>query len=234
MYGWRARLGVLVPSSIIATEPEYGKMTPEGVSCHFHRISFQGGGIDNLKKVEEGLAGATRIIMHVSPAAMAMTGTGVSFAGGYGYDQKMIEKMKKINGNLPTTTTSSSVIDALHKLGVKKISMAMPYIEEVALAAVKFVEESGIGVLKKKWLSENPAYVSRDKIYGLAKEVDTSESEAIFLPCTGWHTIDIIEKLEDDLQKPVISSNQATMWNILRLANINDKIQGYGQLLSKY
>jgi maleate isomerase len=165
---------------------------------------------------------------------MAMTGTGVSFAGGYGYDQKMIEKMKKINGNLPTTTTSSSVIDALHRLGVEKISMAMPYIEEVALAAVKFVEESGIRVLKKKWLGESPAYVSREKVYGLAKEVDMSESEAIFLPCTGWHTIDVIEKLEGDLQKPVISSNQATMWNLLRLANINDKIQGYGQLLSKY
>jgi maleate isomerase len=234
MYGWRARLGVLVPSGILATEPEYGKMTPEGVSCHYHRISFQGGGIDNLKKVEEGLEDATRIIMHVRPTVMAMTGTGVSFAGGYGYDQKMIEKMKKINGNLPTTTTSSSAIDALHRLGVKKISMAMPYIEEVAMAAVKFVEESGIEVLKKKWLSESPAYVPRDKVYGLAREVDTSGSEAIFLPCTGWHTIDIIEKLEGDLKKPVISSNQATMWNLLRLANINDKIQGYGQLLSQY
>jgi maleate isomerase len=234
MYGWRARLGVLVPSSILATEPEYGEMTPDGVSCHYHRISFQGGGISVLSKVEEGLEEATRIIMHVNPMAMAMTGTGVSFAGGYGYDQKMIEKMKKINGNLPTTTTSSSLIDALHRLGVKRVSMAMPYIEEVALAAVKFVEESGIEVLEKKWLGENPTYVPKDKIYALAREVNTSQNEAIVLPCTGWHTIDIIEKLEGDLQKPVISSNQATMWNLLRLANINDKIQGYGQLLSKY
>lgn len=234
MYGWRARLGVLVPSSILPTEPEFTRMTPEGVSCHYHRISFQGGGIDNLKKVEQGLEDATRIILHIRPAAMAMTGTGVSFAGGYGYDQNMIEKMKKINGNLPTTTTSSSVIDALHRLGVKKISMAMPYIEEVALAAVKFVEESGIAVIKKKWLGESPAYISPDKIYGLAMEVDTMQSEAIFLPCTGWHTINIIEKLEGDLRKPVISSNQATMWNLLRLASINDKIQGYGQLMSKY
>ena len=234
MYGWRARLGVLVPSGIVATEPEYGKMTPEGVSCHYHRIAFQGGGIENLKKVEEGLEDATRIMMHVHPAVMAMTGTGVSFAGGYGYDQKMIEKMKKINGNLPTTTTSSSAIDALHRLGVKKISMAMPYIEEVALAAVKFVEESGIRVLKKKWLSESPADIPPEKVYRLAREVDTAESEAIFLPCTGWHTIGVIEKLEGDLKKPVISSNQATMWNLLRLANINDKVQGYGQLLSHY
>jgi maleate isomerase len=234
MYGWRARLGVLVPSSILPTEPEFIRISPEGVSCHFHRIAFEGGGIAKLKQVEQGLEDASKIIMHVHPAAMAMTGTGVSFAGGYGYDQKMIKTMKKINGNIPTTTTSSSAIDALRRLGVKKISMAMPYIEEVALAAVKFVEDSGIEVLKYKWLGESPAYVPRDKVYSVAREVDTSGSQAIFLPCTGWHTITVIEKLEADLSKPVISSNQATIWNLLRLAGINDKIQGYGQLLSNY
>ena len=234
MYGWRARLGVLVPSFILATEPEFNEMTPQGVACHYHRIAFEGGGIDNLKKVKEGLEDATKLIMHVRPAAMAMTGTGVSFAGGYGYDQQMIEQMKAINGNLPTTTTSSSVIDAFHRLGVKKVSMAMPYIEEVALAAVKFVEESGIEVLHKKWLAQPPSAVPRETVYKLALEVDDPESDAMFLPCTGWHTIEVIEKLEWALQKPVISSNQATLWNLLRLANINDKIEGYGQLLSKY
>ena len=234
MYGWRARLGVLVPSRIIATEPEFIEMTPEGVSCHYHRISFLGSGIESLKKVREGLEEATKLIMHIHPKAMAMTGTGVSFAGGYGYDQQMIQQMKEINGNLPTTTTSSSVIDAFHKLGVKKISMAMPYSEEVALVAVRFVEESGIEVLKKKWLAQSPATVPNDVVYSLALEVDDSASEAMFLPCVGWHTIEVIEKLEWALQKPVISSNQATMWNLLRLANINDRIKGYGQLLSKY
>jgi maleate cis-trans isomerase len=234
MYGWRARLGVLVPSFILATEPEFNAMTPEGVACYSHRIAFEGGGIDNLKKVKEGLEDATRLIMHVRPAAIAMTGTGVSFAGGYGYDQQMIEQMKAVNGNLPTTTTSSSVIDAFRKLGIRKVSMAMPYIEEVALAAVKFVEASGIEVLNRKWLAQSPPTVPREAVYKLALEVDDPNSDAMFLPCTGWHTIEVIDKLEQALQKPVISSNQATFWNLLRLANINDRIEGYGQLLSKF
>jgi len=217
----------------LPTEPEFIRIVPEGVSCHFHRIAFEGGGISRLKQVEQGLEEATRIIMHVHPAAMAMTGTGVSFAGGYGYDQEMIRKMQNINGDIPATTTSSSAIDALRSLGVRRISMAMPYIEEVALAAVKFVEDSGFEVLKSRWLAESPAHVPRERVYRLAREVDTAESQAIFLPCTGWHTITVIEKLEADLGKPVISSNQATIWNLLRLAGINDKIQGYGQLLSQ-
>ena len=234
MYGWRARLGVLVPSRIIVTEPEFREMTPEGVSCHYHRISFLGSGIESLKNVREGLEDATRLIMHVHPKAIAMAGTGVSFAGGYGYDQQMIQQMKEINDNLPTTTTSSSVIDAFNELGVKKVSMAMPYNEEVALAAVRFVEESGIEVPKKKWLAQSPATVPYDAVYSLALEVDDPKSDAIFLPCIGWHTIKVVEKLERALQKSVISSNQATMWNLLRLAKINDKIEGYGQILSKY
>jgi len=78
------------------------------------------------------------------------------------------------------------------------------------------------------------AEVSKETLYHLAKEVDHPESEAVFISCTNLHTIEIIEKLENDLQKPVITSNQATMWNMLRMAGVNDKIEGYGQLLSKY
>jgi len=242
MYGWRARLGILVPSAIIATEPEFSLMTPEGVSCHHHRFAFIGGKsneeiVRRLKKAEDHIADASEIITHVRPDVVAMTGTGVSFIGGYGYDQMLIKKMKERNGNLPTTTTTTSVIDALRKLEIKNVSIAMPYVEQVSKTVVKFVEDSGVKVLNARWLNKGGpdiAEVSKETLYNLVKEVDDPDSEAIFISCTDLHTIEIIEKLENDLQKPVISSNQATMWNMLRLANINDKIQGYGQLLSKY
>lgn len=242
MYGWRARLGILVPSGIIAIEPEFRLMTPEGVSCHYHRFTFTGSGyneevIRGLRKAEEFIADASEIISHVNPSAVAMTGTGVSFIGGYGYDQMLIKKMKERNGNLPTTTTSSSVIDAFKKLGIMKVSIAMPYHEEVSRTAVKFVEDNGIKVIKSKWLNKSGfdiAQVSKETLYNLVREVNEPESEAIFISCTNLHTIEIIEKLEHDFQKPVITSNQATMWNLLRLAKVNDKIEGYGQLLSKY
>jgi maleate isomerase len=242
MYGWRARLGILVPSGIISVEPEFGLMTPRGVSCHYHRFSFHGGEnpdnaevVDRLKRAEDFIGDASEIITHARPSAVVMAGTGVTFIGGYGSDQRLIEKMKARNGNLPTTTTSTSVIDALRKLGITKVSIAMPYVEEIAKPAVKFVEDSGVKVIKANWLSSTVAnipYIAKETIYRQAREVDDSESEAIFISCTNLHTIELIEQLESDLHKPVITSNQATMWNILRLAKINDKIQGYGQLFS--
>ena len=97
MYGWRARLGILVPSHIIAIEPEFGLMTPEGVSCHYHRFAFTGGKnneevVRGLRRAEELIDDATEMITHVQPSVVVMTGTGVSFIGGYGYDQMLIEK----------------------------------------------------------------------------------------------------------------------------------------------
>jgi maleate isomerase len=242
MYGWRARLGVLVPSGIIAMEPEFNLVTPVGVSCHYHRYIFTGSGsneevVKNLKRAEEFIADAAEVISHIKPSVVAMTGTGTTFIGGYGHDQVLIKKMRERNGNVPTTTTSTSVIDALNKLGIKKVSVAMPYLEDVSRAAVKFVEDSGFKVVTAKWLNKTGKAIqelSKETLYHLAREVDDTESEAVFISCTNLHTFEIIDKLECDLQKPVITSNQATIWNMLRLAGINDKIEGYGQLLSRY
>jgi len=243
MYGWRARLGVLVPSGIIAIEPEFGLVTPEGVSCHYHRFNFSGAGssdediVARLKQAEDYIADAAALICDVRPAVVGMAGTGVTFIDGHGHDQRLIHKMMERNGNLPTTTTSTSVIAAFNRMGIKKISIAMPYVEAVARAAMRFVEDNGIKVLNARWLNKmgfDIAEVTSETLYHLAKEVDRPESEAIFISCTNLHTFQVIDKLELDLKKPVITSNQATIWNMLRMAGVNDSIKGYGRLLSEY
>jgi maleate isomerase len=112
----------------------------------------------------------------------------------------------------------------------------MPYIEDVARAAVKFVEDNGTEVVNARWLNKSGFDISlipEDELYKLAVETDTPESDALFISCTSLHTFGIIEKLEKDLKKPVITSNQATIWHALRLAGIEDKINGYGRLLAE-
>jgi maleate isomerase len=242
MYGWRARLGVLVPSKLVALEPELIEMTPEGVSCHFHRFAFTGGTenekvVERLRRAESFIADASELITHIRPSVVTMAGTGVSFIGGYGYDQMLIEKMKERNGGIPTTTTTTAVIEAIRVFGIKKVSLAMPYLEQVAKSAIQFVQDSGIEVVEAEWLNlgkyEIPE-LSQEALYHQTKRVDRSESDAVLILCTDLHTIKIIEKLENDLQKPVITSNQATMWNMLRLAGVRDQIRGYGRLLSEH
>ena len=86
MYGWRARLGVTIPSITIVIEPEFVKMVPEGVTCHFQRFSFLGGRaglapgetveasrvIEELRGLGELTVEAAAMLSHLKPTAMAM------------------------------------------------------------------------------------------------------------------------------------------------------------------
>jgi maleate isomerase len=145
----------------------------------------------------------------------------------------LIEKMKERNGNIPTTTASTAALDALNAFGAKRVSLATPYPEELVNMQEKFLEDNGVEVLHKTWITTRTtpiSEISAKTVYNLAVEANKAASEAIFISCVNLHTIELIEKLEEDLKKPVISSNQATMWRLLRLANINAEIKGYGGL----
>lgn len=242
MYGWRARMGLLIPSGIVATESDVAKIIPDGVSIHCNRFKFAGGKsneevVQNLKLAEAQIEDAAELLMDAEPAVIAMTGTGVSFIGGYGYDKMLIDKIKTRCAKIPVTTTTTAVVNGLKALGVKKISIAMPYVEPVAHTVAKFMADSGFTVMDYKWLGKghfNIAHVTREEIYNLVKSVDTPETEAYFVSCTNLHVAEIIKELEIDLGKPLVTSNQATAWECLRLAGVKDSIKGWGVLLENY
>jgi maleate cis-trans isomerase len=70
--------------------------------------------------------------------------------------------------------------------------------------------------------------------YKIAKEVDSKANDAVFISCTNFRTIEIIELLEKEIGKPVITSNQATMWHALRKLGISDNLHGYGMLFEHF
>ena len=73
-----------------------------------------------------------------------------------------------------------------------------------------------------------------EEVYALAKRVDRPEAEAILLSCTDLATLDVIERLETETGKPVVSSNTATFWFALRRAGIDDRLDGFGRLLKEH
>jgi arylmalonate decarboxylase len=65
----------------------------------------------------------------------------------------------------------------------------------------------------------------------MARICDRPEAEAIFISCTNLATLDVVARIETDLGKPVISSNQPCFWHCLRSLGIRDRFEGYGRLL---
>lgn len=232
---WRARLGIIVPSVNKTMEPELYSIVPKGVSLHFSRITQREDTIEELQRMVEGIHRAVSELADAEVNLLAFGCTSGSLVGGVGYDKELIKRMEDV-AHIPAITTSTAVMSALKELEIKNVCVATPYKEELNRKVKEFLESHEYNVLKIKGLGcsgPETADVSIEQVYELAKEVFLPKANGLFISCTDLRTFDILEALECDLNIPVVSSNQATMWMMLRKVGVKEVIRGYGRLLTK-
>lgn len=240
MIGWRGRIGAIVPATNVNCEYELNKMVPEGISVHaarifVHEVTDPKEKEEQILKLGEGIKKAAKDVAQVNPGIIAFCCTSGSFLGGKDHAKEIIDTIET-ETKIPAITTTTAVLGAFKKFNLKRIALATPYNEEIAEKEVQFFEEvipgfkivamKNLGIvsgIRKGDLYPSSAYIA-------AREVDTPEAEAIFISCTAWNSIEVIELLEKDLKKPIITSNQATMWGILKKMGISG-LEGYGRLL---
>lgn len=234
MYGWRARLGIMVPSVNTVMEPELSHMAPEGVSVHAARLLAAGAfGPDSLIAMAAYTEKAAEELGHTVDA-IAYGCTSGSFVKGAGWDEELVARIERVTQK-PATTTSTAVVRALRALGLRTIAVATPYTREVNDCLADFFQQQDFGVLTVRGLEVTArggqGVFFPSTAYRLAKEVDDPKADGILISCTNFRTIEIIELLEADLGKPVVTSNQATFWELLRLTRVSAEVPGYGLLL---
>ncbi|MDH5468238.1 MAG: aspartate/glutamate racemase family protein, partial [Candidatus Aminicenantes bacterium] len=160
--------------------------------------------------------------------------TSGSLFKGKDHPGKIEENIEKETG-IPAVATSSAVIQALDALGIKKICVATPYIDEINGLERRFLEQNGKEVLRIKGLGivRNREVGNKEPsaAFELAKEVFAPEAQGIFISCTNFRTIEAIDRLEKELKMPVISSNTATFWAMMKKAGVKKGLDGYGRLL---
>jgi maleate isomerase len=163
--------------------------------------------------------------------------TSGSLFRGLGHDKMLEERIEKVSGK-PAVTTAGAVVAALKALEIKNVSVATPYTTEINDLEEKFLVANGFKVvdLKGLQLSDNLKIgkISSRTAFWLISKLKHEEADGIFISCTNFPTIKIIKKLEKKLKKPVISSNTATLWAMLKKLNSVFKIKGYGKLLEEY
>jgi len=237
--GWRARIGVIVPPNNTTNETEFNRLKPDGVTYHFTRSPIhQDPAADNFATLIKDLEIAVGDLNLAGPDLLAYGCTAGSMACPADI---LIGKMEELGG-VGALSTAGSILAALKALGVTKVSMATPYTDETNEHEKEFLNEHGIEVLAMAGLglnttAENVKKMSRvppAEIYEHARSVDRPEAEAILICCTDFGSLDVIQALEDDLGKPVISSNVCTFWNSLRTAGLDDRLEGYGTLLREH
>jgi maleate isomerase len=239
MIGWRARLGFLVPPGNPTVEAEMIAMAPDGVSLHFHRMVAHGtpgslsGQSERNRSMVENIDSGIELLAMVKPNVIVVAHTAASYHLGRRGEAELLNGLEKATGRR-VVTAFGSVVRALERLNIRKVALGTPYSAEVTLQGKGHLEAHGFEVPKFDNLKgiENIYDTTAEHAYALARSVDTEDAEAVFLSGTGMPTVTVLELLEQDLGKPVLSSASAMMWHALRLAGVGQPISAYGRLLT--
>ncbi|CAB3806952.1 Maleate isomerase [Paraburkholderia ultramafica] len=232
-YGTRARIGVLLPSGNMAAEPELLAMMPYGVACCTTRLPLAGSSKDELLGMTVQVEVAGQLLKDVRPDLLVFHCTAVSTWDSQ-TDVQLSERVQAATG-IRTTTTATALIQALQRFEAKKIVLLTPYIDEINDREVQFLRHHGKDVLVCKGLGLRGPHemfaVDPRAWVELALQSRHPDAEAYLISCTAIRTLEVIEQLEQKLQRPVLTSNQTMAWHALRLAGIREAVAGAGQLL---
>ncbi|MEM7564276.1 MAG: aspartate/glutamate racemase family protein [Pseudomonadota bacterium] len=236
-YGLQAKIGTIFPTETVVIEPEFAAMAPEGVSVHSARVElvdFSLGGLSEMMD-DERIETAAKMLGQRTPTdVVTFTGTSATFMRGIGYDEAVIKRMEAVMNKVPASTTSTAVLRALKTVGAKNISFVGPYDEQVTRLGAEFFRSHGFNVAGAHGmgLTDNLELndVTLEQVYDYTKSVVDSGIDTLFISCTGLRTIGVIEDLETELGIPVVTSNQATFWDALRIAGVSTAKPGFGML----
>ena len=228
------RLGLIVPSSNTALEMEIKIMAPNDISIHWARTPLTIATLDSMKKAEESAEESAEMLSHADVDLICYGCTSASIFG-WRHEKLLIRKIENVSGK-PTVTADTSVIQALKELNAKSISIVTPYIEEVNLGEKAFFAENGFKVknVNGMGIPDNLLVGRKDpKIaYNLVKKIDSNDVDTILISCTNLNSVKHIEELEKDLGKPIISSNSAILWAMLKKIKYDNPVNGFGRLLA--
>ena len=237
-FGWRAKVGPLVPSPNWVVEAWFNNVAPEGVAFHASRMTL---GKITPEAVEDMIKDSLRAVREVASAKVDLIAeccTVSTLIKGREFEEKMIQDFEREAGGVRVTTATTSIIRAFEQLNMKRIVIAHPYPEAFDEWEIKYFRDWGIEVLASKGMgivdAVELARPSPEEIYHFAKEVWIPGADGLFISCLNFRAQAAIQPLENDLMKPVVTSTQATLWNILRTVGVNEKISGYGRLMSDF
>lgn len=233
-----ARIGVLVPFTNTNLEADMALLRPDGISFHYARL----GGYDRDEIPDEaqmaGLGASDldeplALLMGVRPDVVMYGCTSATLTHGPKFDSNLASKISTLSGAV-TVTAAGALVSALQAVGATRIGFASPYVAKINEDAIAFLEGSGIETVHRSEVTDTldnygQGELTPQKVFDLGRAADHPDAQAIVLSCTDMRSVEIIDRLESELGKPVITSNQAMLFAALRhLGQAYE--QGYGRL----
>lgn len=238
----RARIGILIPFTNTNLEPDMELLRPPNVTVHFTRM----GGYDadeipgSDQMTDMGTASLDEplhLISGMRPDVVLYGCTSATLTHGTLFDKTLAGKIKSASGAI-SLTAAGSIITALKVLGVTKVGFASPYLGEVNNQAMDFLRDEGMETVNcvdigRPLGNYGQGELTPDEVYELALRADHVDAEAIVLACTDMRAVEVIERLETTLNKPVVTANQAMMFCAMQTLDIPQHATAPGRLFNQ-
>lgn len=254
-WGCRARIGMFIVGSEAVPEAEWWAMLPPDVSVHAARVTaptpWAGWRADRSSvELSDDLERGARQFASMRLSAVVTGHSSSSFVGGKGWDEAVVETLSGIlPPDVAVTTNGLDTIAALRAAGVRHPYLILPpwFNDDTVAAGLRYFRDHGLtpaGHLRydpgPDW-RDVPPHEMYPRGLGFEQQVEPlhaqiaagcpADADGVLIAGTGFRCVAILDALERDLERPVISANQASLWHCLKLAGIRPEISGYGNLL---
>ena len=227
--------GLLVPSTNTTCEIELGRL-PGGLQLYTARLG-KGAKSPFGASLDADVAYQSRMLADARVEVIALAQTSASLWAA-DYDEVTVKRMTEASGGVPSMTSAQAVGRALRALGVARMAMATPYSPEaIGNARRYFQDRYGVATVASESLGATDSYAIGKMDAGLVQaafdRIVTADVEALLVPGGNFPTMDRIVAWEARYGRPVVTTNQATLWAIMRQMGVATGLPGMGRLLAK-
>ena len=231
-----ARVGCIIPSSNRMVEQEMIAAFPAGVQPHVTRLRMTGPNRGPLATVLPRIEEATRALTDARCEVVAFHCTANSMEEGRGGEERIQGSMTAA-GAPHATTTATAIRRAFDALGARRIVLITPYDQRTTDHEAEFLHESGYQVLHGVGfgLNGSDAYCAAPPAYWRERVLEAARPDAdvYFVSCANISVFGVIEELERWLDRPVVTSNQAVVWDCVRALGWPDRGGCPGRLFAR-
>ena len=235
------KLGILVPFTNTNLEPDMHILCPKDIGVYTARMG--GYDADAIPDEEQmaGLGASTlddclQLLCGVNPDIVVYGCTSATLTHGVQFDQDLAKQIQQISG-AKSVTAAGALINALKNLNSKLFAFASPYVPAINQQAIDFLADAGFtcvneGEVEDTLDNEGQGAMTPEQVFELGLLVDHPDAQALVLSCTDMRSVEVINALEQAIDKPVITSNQAMMFQCMQLLNRTERLN-YGRLFNR-
>ena len=230
-------IGLISPNLSEDTLVDVYKIFPEKIRIEGRALNVEKYTDDEFHRAEQAFSDLVRDLARHPLDFLMVTGELFLSYKGPGSDRQILDLVKKITP-VPASTVLTAVTRGCQALGLKRVVMASPFPEDQDERLVRFLAHDGIDVVAFRGLGCPNANViwelspatGYDLVMPLLRE--HPEVDGVYMPCNKWRIVSVIDRIEKESGKPVVTNTQAWAWEALRAMGMKDPIQGYGRLLN--